>query len=428
MRQGDAQEVGLADELHVGAEARLDARGVHGLGGDERAALGLLFGEDAVDAGEVEAGDRLAEAGDEVVAEVGGDAAERVGEAGAGGDHHAGDAEFAGERGGVEGPAPPKAKRVKSRGSAPRESETRRMAPAMRVSAMVRTACAAASAVRPRGGGEVPGDGVAGGVGGGEGVGVEAAEEEVGVGDGRARAAAAGGDRAGVRAGAVGADFEEAGGGDAGDGAAAGADAAHVDHRDVDRHGVFELDLVGDRRLGVADQGDVGGGAAHVAGNEVGDARAGGGVGGGHDAGGGAGHHGLRRLAGDGAGGDHAAVAGHHQEVAEIAADRELGAEAGDVAFEDGLDRGVDGGGDAALVLAALGEERVAGGDVGAGPGLGGDRGGAAFVGRIGVGVDNLSDPACSISELSLFLSVLNSSTIVNASVLSSMWSRPDNL
>ena len=49
----------------------------------------------------------------------------------------------------------------------------------------------------------------------------------------------------------------------------------------------------------VADQGDVGGGAAHVVGDEVGDAGAAGGVGGGHDAGGGAGHHGLGGLAGD---------------------------------------------------------------------------------------------------------------------------------
>ncbi len=52
---------------------------------------------------DVEGGEGAGEAADEVVAEVGGDAAERVGDAGAGGDQHAGDAELAGEGGGVQG-------------------------------------------------------------------------------------------------------------------------------------------------------------------------------------------------------------------------------------------------------------------------------------------------------------------------------------
>ena len=85
----------------------------------------------------------------------------------------------------------------------------------------------------------------------------------------------------------------------------------------------------------VADQGDVGRGAAHVVGDEVGDAGAAGGVGGGHDAGGGAGHHRLRGLAGDVRRGDHAAVAGDDEEVAGVAAGGELGLEAGEVALEE---------------------------------------------------------------------------------------------
>ena len=168
------------------------------------------------------------------------------------------------------GPAPPKAKRVKSRGSAPSESETMRMAPAMRVSAMRRTASAAASAVEAEGGAE----------GFGEDVGGRSARSVKRVGFRRPSrrlasemvgrgAAAAVGDRAGLGAGALGADLEQAGGVDAGDRAAAGADGADVDHRHVDRHGVFELDLVGDRGRAVADQRDVGRGAAHVVGDEV---------------------------------------------------------------------------------------------------------------------------------------------------------------
>ena len=152
-----------------------------------------------------------------------------------------------------------------------------RMASAIFVSAMRRMAAAASSGVRSRGAAMVSVEDAAGGVEGGEAGGVEAAEEEVGVGDGGVGAAAAGGDGAGVGAGGGGADLEEAGGGEPGDGAAAGADGADVDHGDVDRHGVFELDLGGDRGGAVADQGDVGGGAAHVVGDEVREAGAAGG-------------------------------------------------------------------------------------------------------------------------------------------------------
>ena len=98
---------------------------------------------------------------------------------------------------------------------------------------------------------------------------VEPPEHQIGVGDGRLGAAAAVADRAGIGAGAFRADLDQAGGIDAGDRAAAGADRVHLDHRHVDRHRIFDLDLVGDGRLGIADQRDIGRGAAHVVGDEV---------------------------------------------------------------------------------------------------------------------------------------------------------------
>ena len=174
------------------------------------------------------------------------------------------------------GPAPPKANSAKSRGSWPRDTDTMRIAPAIfmlpslqhrgrRVDAVeaggpadpVRedlpdvverdTAASTDSSLRRR----------------------QPPEHQIGVGDGRLRAAAAVADRAGIGAGAFRPDLDQAGRVDAGDRAAAGADRVHVDHRHVDRHRIFDLDLVGDGRLGVADQRDVGRGAAHVVGDEV---------------------------------------------------------------------------------------------------------------------------------------------------------------
>ena len=149
---------------------------------------------------------------------------------------------------------------------------------------------------------------------------VEPPEQQIGVGDRRLRAAAAVADRARAGAGAFRPDLDQPGGVDAGDRAAAGADRVHGHHRHMDRHGIFDLDLVGDRRLGVADQRHVGRGAAHVVGDEVVEAGAPARIGGGDDAGGRARHHGLRRLARHEAGRDHAAIAVHDQEVARVAA------------------------------------------------------------------------------------------------------------
>ncbi len=47
-------------------------------------------------------------------------------------------------------------------------------------------------------------------------------------------------------------------------------DRVHVDHRHVDRHRIFELELARDLRHGILDQADIGRGAAHVVGDQVG--------------------------------------------------------------------------------------------------------------------------------------------------------------
>ena len=160
----------------------------------------------------------------------------------------------------------------------------------------------------------------------------------------------------------------------------------------MDRHGIFDLDLVGDGRLGIADQRDIGRGAAHVVGDEVVEAGALARIGGGDDAGGRARHHGLCRIAGDEAGRDHAAIAVHDQEVAGVAAPGKLAAQPLDIAFEDRLHRGVDRRRDAALELARFRQQRVAHGDVAVRPGFGGDLGGAALMRRVGVGMQEMDD------------------------------------
>ena len=98
---------------------------------------------------------------------------------------------------------------------------------------------------------------------------VEPAEDDVGVGDRRPGAAAAVADRPRRRAGALRADAQHARGIDRGDRAAAGADGVDVDHRHVDRHRVLELEVARDRRLAAEHERDVARGAAHVVGDDV---------------------------------------------------------------------------------------------------------------------------------------------------------------
>ncbi len=168
------------------------------------------------------------------------------------------------------------------------------------------------------------------------------------------------------------------------------SDRMHGHHRHVDGHGVFDLDLVGDGGLAAPDQRDVGRGPSHVVGDEVRITGAAARESGRNHPGSGSRHHRLGRFGGDEAGRDHAAIAIHDQEVAGIAQLREFASQALDIALEDRLDGGVDSGGDAALELARLRQQRVAHGDVAVRPALRGDFGGAPLMQRIGIGMKEM--------------------------------------
>ena len=223
-------------------------------------------------------------------------------------------------------------------------------------------------------------------------VGIESAQDQVGVGDGGLGAAAAVTDRTGPRARALRPDPQHARRIDRGDGAAARADRVHVDHRHMDRHGIFEFELARDLRHGVLDQPDIGGGAAHVVGNQVGMARGAAGIGRRHHARGRAGHHRVDRRLGDQLRRDGAAIALHHQQVAIVALGLQLRAQPRQVAVEDGLDRGVHRRRHAALVLAILRQDDVTRRDIGVGPEPAHDLGGAPLVRRVDVAVQEMDD------------------------------------
>ena len=155
---------------------------------------------------------------------------------------------------------------------------------------------------------------------------VQAAEHEVRVGDRDPLAAAAVTDRPGRGACALRPDLEHPGVVDVGDRAATGADGVHVDHRHVDRHRVLELELGRHRRPAVLDQRDVGRGAAHVVGDDVGEARLGRRVRCGDHARSRSRHHGVHRRLGHDARADGAAIALHHQQLGPEAARGELAA------------------------------------------------------------------------------------------------------
>ena len=244
-------------------------------------------------AGFVEQRHRLVDRVDEVVAQIGDDAAERIGDARPRRHQHAcGRPSSRASAVACSGPAPPKANSAKSRGSWPRDTDTMRIAPAIFMLPSRSTAPAAAIAVEAGGLADpflenrphmLDGDRL---IDRQQLLRIEPAEQQIGVGDGRLGAAAAVADRAGIGAGAFRADLDQARGIDARDRAAAGADRMHRHHRHVDRHRIFDLDLVGDGGLGVEDQRDVGRGAAHVVGDERREAGAPAGIGGGDHAGG----------------------------------------------------------------------------------------------------------------------------------------------
>ena len=143
-------------------------------------------------------------------------------------------------------------------------------------------------------------------------VGLQAAEEKIGVGDGGLRAAAVA-DGAGIGSGGFGADAQDAGGVEAGERASAGADGVDVEHGDADGK-------AGDLGIGCGldfafDQGDVGGGASHVEGDDAVEAAGAGGGGGADDAAGRAGEDGADGFAGGGGESGDAAAGLHDEDV-----------------------------------------------------------------------------------------------------------------
>ena len=199
-----------------------------------------------------------------------------------------------------------------------------------------------------------------------EAVGAEPAEDEIGVGDGRLGAAEAVADRAGRRARAFRTHPQGVADLDAGDAAAAGADLLDVDHRHL--HGQPRGIAADQRRAGhqhgaLVDHAGLGGGAAHVERDGVGEA-----------------DRVAQHLGADDARGrsrfQHADAGAprvvhveqpagrlHDQEVAAEARVAEMRLHLGEIGLHARADIGVGRGGRGALVLAVLLAELVRGGD-----------------------------------------------------------------
>ena len=388
----NADQVRLAAELHVGAVQHHRLDDLVALGRVDRLALGALRLQRRLDAAHVERGERRVDGVDEVLAQVGDQAAERVGEPRPRRHEHLGDAKLARDRHGMQRPGPAEGE----------QHEVARV-----VAARQRHQPDGAGHVgigEPEDGGsgildgeaERPGQPVAdggahglhvdGALDGGEARRIEPAEHQVGVGDGGLAAAAAVADRPRRRAGRLGAHLQHAGRVERRDGAAAGADRAHVHHRHVDRQAVGDGQLRRHLRHAAVDQRHIGGGAAHVVGDGVAEARLGERGRRGDHARGRPRHHRLGRVAGDQARGDRAAVAVHDQEVAREAALLQLALQPAHVAVEDRLHRRIHGGRRAALVLAVLGQQLVAERHVVVGPERAHDLARAQLVRRVGVG------------------------------------------
>ncbi len=225
-----------------------------------------------------------------------------------------------------------------------------------------------------------------------QGVVIEPAEHEIGVGDRRLRPAAPETDRTRRRPGALRPNPQQPRLVDARDRAAAGADRVDIDHGHMDRHRIFELDLGADERNTVSDQRDIAACPAHVVGHDVGEACFHGGIGGGNDARCRSRHHRVDRRLGNDAGRDGAAVALHDEEIAGVAARAKLGLETGDITVQHGLDRRIHRSGDAALVLAELADQRAAHRDVVVRPQAPRDLSGFALVRGVDIGVEEMDD------------------------------------
>ena len=321
-RDRDRQHVRLPDELHVGLVQHGDRLDLHALGGEQPPALRHLRGQDGARLVDVHADQVLVDRAHEVVADVGDEAAERGGDAGARGHQHPRDGQLARERGGVEGT-----------GAAEREEdEVARIVAALQrdqadgarhlvvghaddgggdlvgaeaqvgADLLVEDVAHAIELRRPRHA-EQP-------------AGIQAAEQEVRVRRGRLVAAAAIADRSRLGARALRPHLEDAGRVHARDGAAAGADRVDVDHRHAHRQPVAHLLVRAHGGHAVADHADVEAGPAHVAGDDVAIAGGERGVRGRLDAGGRSRHERVDGVAGGDVDRHRPAVALHDEQVA----------------------------------------------------------------------------------------------------------------
>ena len=311
----------LAAELHVGAVQ-------HGGGDDLALLLGVdgdaalaLAGEDGLHLAHVGGIERHVQRVDEILAQVGDQAAQRIGEARPRRDQHLGDAELARQRHRVQRPGAAEGEqREVARIEAARQRHHADGAGHVRVAEPDdgRRRRIDVDAQRP---GELVGEDLAHlrhrhrPRHGQQPLRVQPAQHQVGVGDGGLGAAAAVADGPRIGARRLRPDLQHAGRVDRGDRAAAGADALHVHHRHVDRQAVVDGELGRHLRHAAVDQRHVGGGAAHVVGDGVAHARLRQRRRRRHHARGRARHDGLGRLARHHAGRHGAAVAVHDQQV-----------------------------------------------------------------------------------------------------------------
>ncbi len=160
----------------------------------------------------------------------------------------------------------------------------------------------------------------------------------------------------------------------------------------MDRHRVFELDLGGDEWDTITDERDIAARPAHVVGHHVGVAGFHRGIGGGDHPRCRSRHHGVDCRLGNDARRDGTTIALHDEEIVGVAARPQLRLETRDVTAQDGLNRRIHRGGDAALVFAELADQGAAQGDMAVRPPRAGDLGGFALVCRVDIGVEKVDD------------------------------------
>ena len=229
-----------------------------------------------------------------------------------------------------------------------------------------------------------------------EALGVEASHDGVGVGHRGARAAAAVAGGAGLGAGARGSHLDAVELVDRRDRAAAGADLDHLDDGDAHRQAAALLEAVGavhlkgagEERRVVVDEADLGGGAAHVEGEDAVEVERFGEAAREDGAARGARLHQADREARGGGNVRQAAPGSHHQERAAEAALGEGCRQVRQVARHQGPDVGVGARRREAFELADLRAHLGRQGDGDVRQAFGQERADAAFVGGVGIGVE----------------------------------------